>query len=235
MTEKSRPNLKSTFQNSDIITEEAFIDLIDSCLNLVDTTAQQFSSPVVTPGITVTTVSAANMYATNTFGESVTVSAAHHKNPFIELTNDSPEVLLASLYQSSAADSETPRRLSANTTAHLDRAFGFGHAGGGTIAYQAATSAKVYVEYNLRLISSSDGVAHHWNLYLFKNSAKQAKTQMRFSTIPDQYETVQVRGVIDMATNDNVHVYACLAETNGSAVLHIAGIDAVAFPIYWKH
>ena len=57
----TRASLKASFETSDVMTAQAFIDLVDSFPNLADTTAQVFGSDIAAPNLIANTVSAANV------------------------------------------------------------------------------------------------------------------------------------------------------------------------------
>lgn len=72
MTEFSKQSLKTFFETGDVPFGQQYSDLIDSCVNLVDTTAQNVASPLVIAEVITPRVSA----AVGTFSTSLTVSVS---------------------------------------------------------------------------------------------------------------------------------------------------------------
>jgi hypothetical protein len=64
MTAISRVTLKGVFENGDVPTQSDYENLIDSSLNLVDTTAQSMAGPLSTTVLTAPEVSAGDVNAT---------------------------------------------------------------------------------------------------------------------------------------------------------------------------
>lgn len=67
MATKSRTNLKSLFETGDTLTQASFTDLIDSNINLTDTTAQTLASNLTVPNLAANQISADTGYITNLF------------------------------------------------------------------------------------------------------------------------------------------------------------------------
>lgn len=73
MTTYSQNTLKTFFQTGDVPTGSDYANLIDSCLNIVDTSAQSIAGPINPTELITARVSAGNIIATGTL--SVTASA----------------------------------------------------------------------------------------------------------------------------------------------------------------
>lgn len=71
MTTQSRANLKSVFEDGDTLTGANLVDLIDSFVNLVDTTAQSLASNLTVPNLAANSVSADSGYITNQFSTGI--------------------------------------------------------------------------------------------------------------------------------------------------------------------
>lgn len=65
MAQQSRANLKGRTETGDTADTTIFADIIDSSINLADSTAQTITSPVTIPTFAATTVSAATIQVTN--------------------------------------------------------------------------------------------------------------------------------------------------------------------------
>lgn len=76
MTTYTRSALKTFFETGDIPFGIDYANLIDSCLNIVDTSAQVIASPIQTPELAATRVSATNINITGTLSaKNINVSA----------------------------------------------------------------------------------------------------------------------------------------------------------------
>ena len=74
MTTFSRTSLKSFFETGDVPSGSDYANLIDSCLNLVDTSAQTIASPIIPTELITARVSAGNI--TSTLGSNLMASTS---------------------------------------------------------------------------------------------------------------------------------------------------------------
>lgn len=77
MTARTKTSLKALFEDGDTTSGTTFADLIDSFLNLVDTSAQSVTSPVTFTTIGATTVSATTIQTTTLALDTVSASSAY--------------------------------------------------------------------------------------------------------------------------------------------------------------
>lgn len=235
MAEKTRAQLKALFETDDVILEDSMTDYIDSNLNLIDTTAQSFASTISAPGVNTHTVSAVNNYSTNTFGHLERASAMQSKPPFIELISKKigQSAAIAPMTILLPATVDTPVAVSCHASALTGNKVGFTFTTAGRMTYTGAVTASFLVSYNMSLYINTVN-NQNCTLMLYKNGAELLKARKRFSTIGDQYEFVQARQVVKMATNDFVEPYL---ECNTTANLNwfLISFNAVAFPLHWDH
>lgn len=97
MTTYSRSTLKTFFETGDVPFGQQYSDLVDSCLNIVDTTAQSIASPLIVTELIAPRVSATNASFTGI------VSAGG--NVFVDgyIRNTSGTVSAAGITQGTAA------------------------------------------------------------------------------------------------------------------------------------
>lgn len=84
MAAKSRANLRAAFETGDVPDGDDFGDLIDSFVNITDTSAQSVASPISPPSLTTGTVSATTVYANVQYVRGLST----HENPYIEAYAD---------------------------------------------------------------------------------------------------------------------------------------------------
>lgn len=100
MTAQNRTQLKALFETGDTILQSSFDNLIDSCLNITDTSSQTINSPVV--------------FASGaTFNNAVTANAGIYTNNIGTLGNNSitisADVVSTGLYSGSVVNSAAAR------------------------------------------------------------------------------------------------------------------------------
>lgn len=84
MAAKSRANLRAAFETGDVPDGDDFGDLIDSFVNITDTSAQSVASPISPPSLATGTVSATTVYANVQYVRGLST----HENPYIEAYAD---------------------------------------------------------------------------------------------------------------------------------------------------
>lgn len=80
MSSYSKETLKTFFQQGDVPTGQNYADFIDSCVNLVDTTAQSTAGPLVISEVITPRVSATNANFTGTLDVNATANFAGRVN-----------------------------------------------------------------------------------------------------------------------------------------------------------
>lgn len=233
MTERARVELQALFESGDTITQTTMGDLIDSSLNLVDTTAQSFGSNLQVPAVQVSAVSAASTYATNTFGNLIRVSALQHKAPYAQMVMKNVPTTGANPHTLAIVGVSSLHELLCFATSDATNMSGFTATTSGRLTYIGATTAIFNVEYNFSLYSNTASEAN-WALWLYKTGVRLTASQARFSTVGNQWEFTNVRTVVKMVTNDYIQAVVWVT-TTAAATLTVVNFDAIAFPLYWDY
>lgn len=84
MSAKSRANLRAAFETGDRPDGDDFADLIDSAVNLTDTSAQSIASPITTPSFSTGALSATSLYTNLQYVRGLST----HENPYCEAYAD---------------------------------------------------------------------------------------------------------------------------------------------------
>lgn len=146
MTAKSRANLRSAFETGDRPDGDDFADLIDSALNLTDTSAQSIASPLSVPSVGTGTVSATSVFANLQYIRGLST----HENPYCEAYADVTAI-------TSVETTASWTQVSASLTAVNKSAFSVS---GKDVTYTGGATAKFSVQalVNARL----SGAVNQW-------------------------------------------------------------------------
>ena len=142
MAAKSRANLRALFETGDVPDGDDFGDLIDSFVNITDTSAQAVASPISPPSVSTGTVSATTLYANVAYVRGL----ATHENPYIEAFADVTAI-------TSVEATATWTLVSASLTAPNASSFSVS---GHDITYTGGVTAKFRVEAQIDVRGSTN-------------------------------------------------------------------------------
>lgn len=211
MSQKTRTNLKSLFEDGDTLEEDSFTDLIDSCVNLVDTTAQSFASNIQVPNLAANTVSADTVYGTNIFASKV-----FHNNPYIEMYSEGT----AAVATLSAGGSLINQATSAANAVQFSQTTGL-------ITYTGTVTARFSIMAQANVDSATD---HNGFAILYKNATSIPRSQCRYDLSAGVTRAFQSQAVVELATNDTVSVKLG-NHTGVSAAVNVKNFSLIASPV----
>jgi hypothetical protein len=215
MTARTRASLKTDFENGDIPQETAFSDLIDSFVNLQDTTQQSLSGDLSTPQLITAQLSAQNanigdIAATN--GSIGTLSVS-------DLTVNNITITGRAYLMASVSSGTTFVTASGGTSKAFNEPFvptfnvSFSANSTGNVIYKGSETHVLDIGYNIsiRTTTGSGDV----NYTLIKNSATTLYTIR--GELDNQFDTQLVFRVLNqVAPNDRFHLEVMTSSLSGS-------------------
>lgn len=199
MAIKTRTNLYAEFEDGDTLLEDSFTDLIDSCVNLADTTAQSFASNLTVPNLAANSVSADTVYGTNLFSDK-----SYHTNPMI--------VMYTEATASIATWVTAGNQITASTSAENATSFSQTN---GVITYTGTVTARVKIEARANIEST---VGPNAFMVLYQNGIALPRTKTALQVPANTEFTVATQGVTQVKTSDTLSVYIGQVNVASAAV-----------------
>lgn len=213
MTVKTRANLYSLFEDGDTLLADSFTDLIDSCVNLADVTAQSFASNVNVPNLAANSVSADSLYATNIFADKV-----YHKNAYIEMYQD---------VTATVADvTASVKPVLISTSAPL--ATGFTQSTG-VITYTGVVTARTVIMAKGNITSPTvNGV---YAIVIAVNGTALDRSEMHYDASAAVKEAFNIQTITELKPNDTIRIDIQKYSPVTSAAVEFDNFSIIAFPV----
>lgn len=215
MSTQSRTNLKANSQTGDIITQDLLDSIIDSGLNLVDVTAQTVTSPITTPLLAASTISADAAYITSLFVQGVNTN----QNPLIEFYQD----VTANV---SAATSGTFVSVDVPTSTRTNHSF---TVTSGKATYVGSVTAYFKIDYRVTLKDKYNAMED--NLQIAVNGSAVPSSPISF--LGSTGHTVQATQCVAQLKPNDFFQLQINVKTTSESWWEVDRMNCVAFPIYW--
>lgn len=215
MSIRNRQNLKADFETGDTLTQDAFEDLIDSSLNLVDTSAQSLASNLSMPNLATNSVSAQTVYSDNV----VCVGYVLNRNPVAEVyttTTASLGAWTSGLFQPMTQTFQAP----------LLNAFSVS---GNTLTYTATVTATCEILADVQLKASSSAGNFSANIYHNGFVEQQSYVNKPFSA--GEKAQMNLMCLSKLKPNDTLQVY--LGQEGALSAMEVHGCHMIVKPVYW--
>ncbi|MGH8601278.1 MAG: hypothetical protein ACREXR_00390 [Gammaproteobacteria bacterium] len=232
MTIRSRAALKALFADNAVLNASDFVDLIDSGIILVDTSAQSLGSNISVSSLAVGVVCAATVampqvnasivHATLS-ANLVRVSSVQHKNPF-------GYMWASGFYVASVCAIPATLTLEGATTAHTHDLIGFAFISGHLVYHGPAAAMTVY--YHVSMSPDLVTSVGDFTTYIAKNGVVQPVSRMS-QGVPNVLAPLPMNGtaVVHMVSGDSLDVYG---ECTASAFsMQVDTISLMAYPVSW--
>ena len=241
MAIKTRAILKTQFENGDVPTGNDYADLIDSALNLADTSAQTATSDIYGSLVRYTTVCANSIFTDNlaaanaTIVSGATVNAANISAQDIRTSSIRYKIPYGSLIKKSN------NTISQNTSAFtgFSASTGSGQSSShfltsnsGRLTYRGSTTADFYVSYSVGGTLDNIGAADTVSFALGKNGVVLTGTRTTFSMVSSRSESGSGSGITTMVCGDFIEIFF---ENKNSATntLTIRSYGIVTYALSW--
>ncbi|MGH8601280.1 MAG: hypothetical protein ACREXR_00400 [Gammaproteobacteria bacterium] len=230
MAQKSRATLKALFEDGDLPDAAAYGDLIDSAVNLIDTTAQSFGFP-----LTVSAAFAINVCAERVYANTAVVSALRllqkvsaQRIVTSALRHRAPHAYMALKTPTTYGGSVSPIKVSAPTTAAATDLLGFTHTSPNRLTY-IGKPATMLVQYSLTIggTTANEKVLS----FIAKNGVVETKSIVQARTSSGTFTMYENALPLIMVANDYVEVYT--ATTATALGLNVHGLGLSIHPISW--
>lgn len=264
MAQKNRAALRAQMEDGDSITQDTLGDLIDSCVNLVDTTAQAYASNIEAPGLKANTVSANTVFtdvlvlasaatlfagtvcANTVVGDTVRVSGALSGNRIFgdlvqvsAVRHKNPFGMIwmdAATTQTSV--SATPVRLSSDVTARPSdlRGFTWVTADGARLTY-LGVSAAMCVTYHVNgaISNQTELTASQFvGLQVALNGTVDPSTRAAVAAVSARTISLSNTSIVQMQSGDVVDL---MIDVTGavSASFAVRAYKLIAYPVSWHY
>lgn len=232
MTARTRAALKLLFETDDVPTAVQYGDLIDSCVNLVDTTAQSLASNVTVSGAAAGVVCAVNLFVTKlTFSEinnlttlsasNVRTSAFRHRSPHAYMWLDTSVTYAGSL---------SPQKVAGPTTAHPGDLKAFTHTASNRLTY-TGNQARMMVMYNLAVDSGGLTTEFIFQGFIAKNGVLEPDSMAVSNLESTPLNQITGSAIVDMVSGDYVEIWS--ATSGSAAAITLRTLSMAVYPVSW--
>lgn len=215
MTAKSRANLRAAFETGDVPDGDDFADLIDSFVNITDTSSQSVASHQTFPSLAAGTVSATTVNANVQYVRGL----ATHENPYIEAFADVTAI-------TSVEATATWTLVSATLTAPNASSFSVS---GREVTYTGGVTAKFLVDVQMDVRGSTN--QQLW-FGVSKNGTVVSGSISRGKLAVADLVTRSTKTVMELKGNDVITSQVQVPE-GPIASPQVFGVRYMVTPVFW--